>query len=1274
MPDYRFEVWTRPESGTFARKFAVRGIADYQFQDVIGTGSGTIVLPETYPRLDEILYLDPPLHTNDEASLIRVFDGEEPVFDFYASRLDEAYTDVGDRQVKVTGLGVLSRLAKVELLAYDYPNQGPVEAKDWRYGDDATKAKNGGFEDYTDQNLGAELGDTTGWSPTPASGDFRAPTSFEVSTTEVRTGTYSFAFDPSTRHSGFHRSFDCVPGERVHIVAYLKEPTAAGKRYTMGAKIGSGWSDNAPGLNQFVYNSYLMAELGNVASTGTGLPGGSTDGTWQKLELDFDAGTSQESFDLVFQYDHHDGSNGPVAYVDDIEIDGFGPGLEPWLPFGNLTTFARDETTKLDDAASLQWQTGSGSDDADGFYQTVEVIPGATYYLSGFHFHADASAQSIRAVIKAVGGGWLASSPVSVPTSTWTDGTVSVTIPDGVTEVDIGFRYSETGTSPVLNTDRVIFALGLPATTYGQIWLDLLDDAGVDHAPGRTLLTWLTPTFTATLDSNGDPWDSDTVALRLKRGQKYDRIVATGAKLGYEHRIVWNDTLSRFEFEIFNPTGLGTDYSTADSPALVGRDVTRTGPIVRREPDATYALIEGDDGAWSEASSSALEAVWGRIEDYEASREYTADVVAARAAERIVEASNRLSGIRVSTTGSSLRPFVDVRPGDTIQVGLGTSKTVKAARRIAGIAVKYGTPPIVQYDFDSRVFTGASSQSEAVRRLLTKFEGLDDLLAPVTTGDGAGSHSHPKESIPTVLVAASNARAEVREMADLVCDGTADQEEIDAAFALLPSTGGRVLLSEGTFILSDSITFANSPVGGRVVFEGLGGRSKATEIDADALLAVPAIDASFTLGHWILRGFFIYGGDDVIAVNGTDYVLFEDVRIDYSNFGGGIVAKTTDLSRTTIRNCLIEYCNNAIDAAYGAFELFVHDNVITNSWDTAGPVGGHGVNIVEASTNFGQNSNIVVDNFFQWCEGAAVRLDMTGGGAYWGMLIANNQIVGDGAGVGTRGVSIKGSQFVKVLGNEILDCEIGFEWLNVASADWDSLGTIEANMFGRCDHAFDIDPNGGTLPGIRIAGNWIWEHYGESVIGDGAHDLSFVDNFIHGETLAITGCDRILVARNHFLQDLNGVNSDPGALVTLDSVIEGQVFDNLAVAEEWFTGRTIVIQLTNGTTDTHVIGNTYRYRNGGGDVYEWGVDIATADCTDNHVYENNLGAVSIADVRDYGIGTIFTRPTPEIRGRQALEAAGSNSSAGTANLTGGTVYLASDAASSSAGTANLTKA
>lgn len=92
--------------------------------------------------------------------------------------------------------------------------------------------------------------------------------------------------------------------------------------------------------------------------------------------------------------------------------------------------------------------------------------------------------------------------------------------------------------------------------------------------------------------------------------------------------------------------------------------------------------------------------------------------------------------------------------------------------------------------------------------------------APVgTAADGTSTYSARRDHIhggggrgATLFVAAADASALVRAQADYVCDGTADEVQINAALAALPAPGGAVLLSEGTFTLANTVSLPASNI------------------------------------------------------------------------------------------------------------------------------------------------------------------------------------------------------------------------------------------------------------------------------------------------------------------------------------------------------------------------------------------------------------------------------------------------------------------------------
>jgi len=135
-----------------------------------------------------------------------------------------------------------------------------------------------------------------------------------------------------------------------------------------------------------------------------------------------------------------------------------------------------------------------------------------------------------------------------------------------------------------------------------------------------------------------------------------------------------------------------------------------------------------------------------------------------------------------------------------------------------------------------------------------------------------------------VLVAASDATEASRGAAAYVCDGVADEEEIQAALDSLPDDGGRVVLSEGTFEIAstihidrDGVTLEGLSIGerGDAVTDGLGTRLAATaSLTGEILLVQHRDDARPSVGI-ILRDLSLDGrSDDLGGASPIDGVHF----------------------------------------------------------------------------------------------------------------------------------------------------------------------------------------------------------------------------------------------------------------------------------------------------------------------------------------------------------------------------------------------------------------
>lgn len=107
----------------------------------------------------------------------------------------------------------------------------------------------------------------------------------------------------------------------------------------------------------------------------------------------------------------------------------------------------------------------------------------------------------------------------------------------------------------------------------------------------------------------------------------------------------------------------------------------------------------------------------------------------------------------------------------------------------------------------------------------------------------------------TLAVAADDASDASKERADYVCDGTEDDVQIQAAIDALPSGGGLVTLSEGTFNIATSIELAS--------YTQLKGCGWSTQLKAVAsldsdIITLGTVDVEMT----ILEDFMINGNKD----------------------------------------------------------------------------------------------------------------------------------------------------------------------------------------------------------------------------------------------------------------------------------------------------------------------------------------------------------------------------------------------------------------------------
>lgn len=432
-----------------------------------------------------------------------------------------------------------------------------------------------------------------------------------------------------------------------------------------------------------------------------------------------------------------------------------------------------------------------------GAQQVVRVEPGGTYQAS-IRIRST-STGPFRFVIRDLYENYIAGNPsqgggFNVTANTWTTITISdIVIPAGVEAVIFRIAYVGTSTQ-TFYIDNAEMNEGMAESNVGEIVGMLMDDAAVDHASDTrgAVLDWIDySSFDAVTDSSSVTWPED-LSITAYAGMTYGQFFDSLVQLGYEWRLVAKATpgATTHNLEWHIAGNLGTDHTTADSPAINFGQATLGGPVVQRIPTYTRVLAIGADGAFTESTDSTALTNFGPFESSRQDPAWNSSTTLTAAATEMLDAESRNRvAVQVSVFASDdhARPLVNYNVGDTMYFQIPPALP-KTARRIRSIAWRHGEPTTYQIT-GSRIFDRESGAWEAVRRLLREFKRQ---TPKATGGITLGSNTIP------FLVAASNAPEGWKKVAGYVCAGSNDQDTIQQAL----NDHSTVWLSPGSFTLT----------------------------------------------------------------------------------------------------------------------------------------------------------------------------------------------------------------------------------------------------------------------------------------------------------------------------------------------------------------------------------------------------------------------------------------------------------------------------------------
>ena len=253
---------------------------------------------------------------------------------------------------------------------------------------------------------------------------------------------------------------------------------------------------------------------------------------------------------------------------------------------------------------------------------------------------------------------------------------------------------------------------------------------------------------------------------------------------------------------------------------------------------------------------------------------------------------------------------------------------------------------------------------------------------------------------------------------DYLCDGTADDVEINAAIQALPATGGQILILDGTYIITASITIDKIGV-------TLRGNGTATILQrnwnsstVEGVITITAMDGGVTVQNIQIRGgkqsYTNTNNIGIFLKNTQDNTITENICND--NSGNGIHLENTQDNTITENICNDNSGNgihlestqdstiteNTCNNNYSGIFLSVVDNT-TITGNTCSDSGIAGIHLSDANSNNTITGNTCNNNNYY--------------GIYLSSSSDNNTITGNTCNNSSSGIRLSSSSNNTVTGN-----------------------------------------------------------------------------------------------------------------------------------------------------------------------------------------------------------------------------------------------------------------
>jgi len=420
--------------------------------------------------------------------------------------------------------------------------------------------------------------------------------------------------------------------------------------------------------------------------------------------------------------------------------------------------------------------------------------------------------------------------------------------------------------------------------------------------------------------------------------------------------------------------------------------------------------------------------------------------------------------------------------------------------------------------------------------------------------------------VATVTVAASNSLNKAA--ANYVCDGVDDDVEINAALTVAALTNGRVVLSEGTFNISNPVILPAS----NLILEGCGyptyidgaglaDNEHCIQLDALQYCVVRRLRLSTPAGGGTTRH-CIYVNDMV------GMITIEEVIIDSSDTDG-IRVEGTGAVAMYIKNCIIANCDGKgiyfnMDPAAGNYDVGVSGNYIYSCGD----------HLVHFGTCVGYSYCSINNNLINTSVGAGVYLE-----EFYDSVVSGNVILSTDNGIVVTGISIR-----NVIANNVLTSLTGIG-MQIAA----DLNLVIGNNINYTDeHGIYV-----TGEDCQIVGNML------------ISQSTAVGGLFHG---IFIGADRCVVSDNYIIGD--GTTTEDG--IRIDDGFGDCKIDGNRIFDMMGSG----IALVANNLENLIINNSIYFCD------DYGIELTAATCDSNRVLNNHFSGNVTGQFLDNGVDTM----------------------------------------------------